>query len=354
MVVGKPDRFQDALFVSSVALQQGLDLTGPVSMERGDVKRRISTLGGGYWAIVLTTLVWGFHYVVLYEPLRILTPRHFLTLRFGWGAIFLLFLGHRLFSMLRNLSPGQWLSLAFLAFLSTISYQITFFKAVSLLDPLTISLILSLGPLLLAVFGHISAGERYKKSQWGGMLVVFGGTAVLVGGGAPVGVGPFWVSGLLWGALCLFLFVLQTLWARRLLRTLPPLTVTVLPILIGGLCIVLSSPKDLFLSSAQSVPVVYFALFYTICIALYLAYFLWNRALSTLGSTRTSFLVNGQPIVTALGAIAFLGKPVSFHQVSGGLLMLSGYALFFVPEFLGKPIPVEDSLDVASNRESMP
>ncbi len=321
-------------------------------MEGRDVKTRISTLGSGYWAIALTTLVWGLHYVVLYEPLRILSPRHFLTLRFGWGAIFLLFLGHRLFFLLRSLTLGQWVGLSFLAFLSTISYQITFLKAVSLLDPLTISLILSLGPLLLAVFGHIGAGERYKKSQWGGMLVVFWGTAVLVGGGAPVEVGSFWVTGLLWGALCLFLFVLQTLWSRRLLRTLPPVTVTVLPILIGGLCIALSSPKDLFLSPAQRVPVVYFALFYTICIALYLAYFFWNRALSTLGSTRTSFLVNGQPIVTALGAIAFLGKPVSFHQVSGGLLMLSGYALFFVPEFLGKPIPLENPLDVPSDSES--
>jgi len=313
------------------------------------LKKRISSLNGGYWAIALTTLIWGFHYVVLYEPLRILTPRHFLTLRFGWGAIFLLFLGPRLLSMLRDLTLGQWGGLAFLAFLSTISYQISFFKAVSLLDPLSISLILSLGPLLLAVFGHIGAGERYKKSQWGGMLVVFLGTGVLVGGGAPVGVGSFWVSGLLWGALCLFLFVLQTLWSRRLLRTLPPVTVTVLPILIGGFFIALSSPKDLFLAPNERVPVVFFALFYTICIALYLAYFLWNRALSTLGSTRTSFLVNGQPIVTALGAVIFLGKPLSFHQVFGGLLMLLGYALFFVPEFLDKPIPVEDSFDVASN-----
>nr|WP_011265182.1 DMT family transporter [Leptospirillum ferrooxidans]AAX38535.1 ORF334 [Leptospirillum ferrooxidans] len=318
-----------------------------------NVKKRISSLNRGYWAIALTTLIWGFHYVVLYEPLRILTPRHFLTLRFGWGAIFLLLLGPRLFSILRGLTMGQWGGLAFLAFLSTISYQISFFKAVSLLDPLSISLILSLGPLLLAVFGHVGAGERYKKSQWGGMLVVFCGTGVLVGGGAPAGVGDFWVTGLLWGALCLFLFVLKTLWSRRLLRTLPPVTVTVLPILIGGLFIALSSPKDLLLAPSQRVPVVYFALFYTICIALYLAYFLWNRALSTLGSTRTSFLVNGQPIVTALGAIGFLGKPLSFHQVFGGILMLSGYGLFFVPEFLDKPIPVEDSLDVVSNRKTM-
>jgi drug/metabolite transporter (DMT)-like permease len=317
------------------------------------VKKRISSLSGGYWAIALTTLIWGFHYVVLYRPLRILTPRHFLTLRFGWGAIFLLFLGPRLLSMLKGLTLGQWGGLGFLAFLSTISYQISFFKAVSLLDPLSISLILSLGPLILAVFGHIGGGERYHKSQWGGMLVVFMGTGVLVGGGAPVGVGPFWVTGLLWGVLCLFLFVLQTLWSRRLLRTLPPVTVTILPILIGGLFIALSSPGDLLLAPSERVPVVFFALFYTICIALYLAYFFWNKALSTLGSTRTSFLVNGQPVVTALGAIVFLGKPLSFHQVFGGLLMLSGYVLFFVPELSNKPLPLNNSLDVASNQEPL-
>ncbi len=316
------------------------------------MKKRIFTLARGYWAVVLTTLIWGFHYVVLYEPLRILSPRHFLTLRFGWGAVFLFLLGSRLFSLLRGLTRGQWAGLAFLAVLSTISYQISFFKAVSLLDPLTISLILSLGPLLLAVFGHISAGERYKKIQWGGMLVVVLGTAVLVGGGPPAGLGPFWMRGLLWGALCLFLFVLQTLWSRRLLRTLSPVTVTVLPILIGGILIALSDPKGLLLAPAESVPAVYFALFYTILIALYLAYFLWNRALSTLGSTRTSFLVNGQPIVTALGAIVFLGKPLSFHQVSGGILMLSGYVLFFAPELTGQSIP-EESYEAVSDRKSM-
>ncbi|EQD79414.1 protein containing DUF6, transmembrane, partial [mine drainage metagenome] len=87
--------------------------------------------------------------------------------------------------------------------------------------------------------------------------------------------------------------------------------------------------------------------------ALYLAYFFWNKALSTLGSTRTSFLVNGQPVVTALGAIVFLGKPLSFHQVFGGLLMLSGYVLFFVPELSNKPLPLNNSLDVASNQEPL-
>ncbi len=286
----------------------------------------------GYGAIGATTLIWGFHYVVLYTPLRILSPHHFLTLRFGWGAvILLLFFSFRILRMIRGLTPGQWGGLVLLAFLSTIFYQISFFKAVSILDPLSISLILSLGPLLLALIGHLGAGERYHVRQWGGMVVVFSGTAILVGGGDAGADHPLQVLGLSWGLLCLLLFVLQTLWSRRLLRTMSPELVTVMPILIGGLVIAAEHPSGLFLSPAERAPSVFFALFYTIFIALYLAYFFWNRALSVLGSTRTSLLVNGQPVVTAIGAFLLLGKPLAVHQAIGGLLMLSGYVLFFYP-----------------------
>ncbi|MBV9381283.1 MAG: EamA family transporter [Streptosporangiaceae bacterium] len=51
---------------------------------------------------------------------------------------------------------------------------------------------------------------------------------------------------------------------------------------------------------------------------------LWNRAVLAAGSTRTSMLLFLEPVVSVLGAVAFLGERLTAATIAGGLLILAG------------------------------
>jgi drug/metabolite transporter (DMT)-like permease len=51
---------------------------------------------------------------------------------------------------------------------------------------------------------------------------------------------------------------------------------------------------------------------------------LWNRAVLAGGATRVSLLLYLEPVVSVLGAVAFLGEHITPATITGGLLILAG------------------------------
>ncbi|MHB1606017.1 MAG: DMT family transporter [Leptospirales bacterium] len=294
-------------------------------------------MGRSVWvgavSIILVILIWGFHYIVLFHPLRIVSAGQYLTLRFFLASLVLLSFPafYRLF---RNIRPSQWAELVLLGLVSIVWYQWSFLKAVALMDPLPLVLILSLGPILVALVRRLLGQESFFPVQWIGMLVVVMGTGFLLdrrGGGILEH--TQW-SGLGWAFLCLILFVGQTLLIRRMVGSLTTGQVTFLPILIGGIGLFVWHPSYMILTPVERSPGVILPLLYSTFLALFLAYFLWNEAIRVLGPTEASLWVNAQTMVTAVGATLFLGEPITLPQVGGGFLMMGGFVLFFLPVLL--------------------
>lgn len=299
-------------------------------------KREEGSLGRSVWggtvSIILVILIWGFHYIVLFHPLRLISAGQYLTLRFFWASLVLLGIPafYRLF---RNIRPPQWAELVLLGLVSIVWYQWSFLKAVALMDPLPLVLILSLGPILVALVRRFLAQESFFPIQWVGMLVVVMGTGFLLDRRGGTLEHTQW-SGLGWAFLCLILFVAQTLLIRRMVGSLTTGQVTFLPILIGGVGLFVWHPSYMVLTPVERSPGVILPLLYSTFLALFLAYFLWNEAIRVLGPTEASLWVNAQPMVTAVGASLFLGEPVTLPQIGGGFLMMSGFVLFFLPILL--------------------
>lgn len=287
---------------------------------------------GGTVSIVLVVLIWGFHYIVLFHPLRLVSPGQYLALRFFWASLVLLSLPpfYRLF---RNVRPSQWVELVLLGLVSIVWYQWSFLKAVALMDPLPLVLILSLGPILVALVRRVFCQESFFPVQWAGMLAVVMGTGFLLDRPGGTLAHTQW-SGLGWAFLCLTLFVAQTLLIRRMLGSMTTGQVTFLPILIGGVGLFLWHPSYVILTPVERSAGVILPLLYSTFLALFLAYFLWNEAIRVLGPTEASLWANAQPLVTAFGATLFLGEPITPPQIGGGVLMMSGFVLFFLPVLL--------------------
>ena len=188
------------------------------------------------WVVVL---FWGLHYVVLYRPLRLIDPERYLILRFFWAAvlvlIFLLFV-----PVLRGISLKNWQRLLLLSLVGIVAYQWVFLKAASLLDPVSLVLILSLGPVLVALYGHLKGHDSFSPLQWGAMALIGVGIFLVVRGALPQAVSRTGSErhgeGLLMALLSLLFFTVWTLMTREMTRRVSTLQITLVPVLLGGAC----------------------------------------------------------------------------------------------------------------------
>ncbi len=299
-------------------------------------KKKRGTLAA--WTLVL---FWGLHYVVLYRPLRLIDPEHYLFLRFGWAGAIVLVLALFL-PFLRGISPGNWLRLASLALIGVIGYQWVFLRAASILDPVPLVLILSLGPVLVALYSHIRGHESFSAFQWA-MMILIGAGITLVVRGEPAHQGSHGQEGpgLLMAFLSLVFFTLSTLLTRSLLTRMRMVQVTLAPILLGGAFLVPFHPSWILPPGGAHAGLIILSLVYSIAVALFLCYFLWNLAISDIGPSRAGLWSNGQPIVTALGTALFLHRPLGLGQILGGMIAVAGFWGFFGIE-LRKIVPDDE------------
>ena len=298
----------------------------------GTTKIRQGTL-----AVWLVVLLWGFHYVVLYRPLRLINPEIYLIVRFTWasGLVLLMCL---FFPFLRGISRTNWWWLLLLSFVEIVGYNWAFLLAASTVDPIPLVLILSLRPITVALYSHLKGHESFSLFQWGAMGLVCIGIFLVVNGGAPHTMvhlaAPKKPTGLFLAFLSLLLLTISTLLSRFLLTKVSIAQVTFLPILLGGIILLCLHPGWIVLPTADRTPTIIFSLLYSVFLALFLAYFLWNIAISSIGPTRSSLWTSGQPLVTAAGAFLILGHHLFWVQVTGGLLTLAGFWIFFGKEVL--------------------
>ena len=281
------------------------------------------------WVVVL---FWGFHYVVLYRPLRLIDPERYLILRFFWAAILVL-----IFSLfvpvLRGISRKNWQRLFLLSLVGIVAYQWVFLKAASLLDPVSLVLILSLGPVLVALYGHVKGHESFSPLQWGSMALIGVGIFLVVRGALPQAVSRTdserHGEGLLMAFLSLLFFTVWTLMTREMTRRVSTLQITLVPVLLGGIVLAPLHPAWILPPSGVHARLIIFSLLYSIFFALFFSYYLWNVAVADIGPARAGLWTNGQPVVAAIGSAIFLGHRMGTLQMVGGVVALAGYWLFF-------------------------
>ena len=282
------------------------------------------------WVVVL---FWGFHYVVLYRPLRLIDPERYLILRFFWAAILVL-----IFSLfvpvLRGISRTNWQRLLLLSLVGIVAYQWVFLKAASLLDPVSLVLILSLGPVLVALYGHVKGHESFSPLQWGSMALIGVGIVLVVRGAlpqavSPIGSGSRHEEGLIMAVLSLLFFSVWTLMTREMTGRVSTLQITLVPVLLGGLVLTPLHPAWIIPPSGIHARLILFSLLYSIFFALFFSYYLWNVAVADIGPARAGLWTNGQPVVAAIGSAIFLGHKMGTLQMVGGVVALAGYWLFF-------------------------
>lgn len=278
-------------------------------------------MAGGLVAVIL----WGLAPVATRAAVARLAPLPLLVLRLTAASLVLLPWAVPVFRQLTLRPAGRLLAAGFLGL---VGYTLPVTAGLQWLPASTAGLLLATEPIWVMALSLIFLAERGGARAWAGSAVALGGVAVLAGPGALTGAGSYRAlasAGLvLAGTLS---FAAYTIVLRPLSQAYGAIPATAASTVVGTVPYLafagtLSQPP-----LAQLPPLVWGELAFLAFGSSVAGMLLWNRAVLSSGTTRVSMLLYLEPVVSVLGAVAFLGEHVTVVTIAGGLLILAGVAV---------------------------
>jgi drug/metabolite transporter (DMT)-like permease len=278
---------------------------------------------------------WGSSFVVVKEVLKEgLTPVSIAAFRFlVAGALFLvaLFLNkvrqpsYRLLVEKKDIKTLVLLALSGVTLFFMVQYTGISMAGASIAS----ILVCLLAPVLISVFSAWLFRERLKRRQVAGIVGAALGTFTIVAGDVFSSQGN---SAFLQGSLLLLLTPLMwagyTLLGKKVMEKYDPFLVVAYVSILGGLLLVPFSlaEKSFHLITAVSLHGWLFILFLAFTCSL-LGYYIWFHVMKQVKAAEASSFLFGEPLVTALFAITFIGEKITASVVAGGLLVFVGVVL---------------------------
>jgi drug/metabolite transporter (DMT)-like permease len=280
--------------------------------------------GGPMAGALVAVVLWGLAPVATRAAVGHLAPLPLLVLRLTVASVVLLPWAIPVFGRLRPRSAGR---LAVAALLGLVGYNLPVTVGLQWLPASAAGLLLATEPVWVMLLGYVFLAERGGAQTWAGSAIALAGVTVLAGPGALTGVGYRGLAGaglVLAGTLA---FGAYTIVLRPLSQVCGAIPATAASTVVGTLPYLafagtLSAPRLAQLPSAVWGELAFLSLGSTVAGLL-----LWNRAILSGGATRVSLLLYLEPVVSVLGAVAFLGERVTLATIGGGLLILVGVAI---------------------------
>jgi drug/metabolite transporter (DMT)-like permease len=287
-------------------------------------------------ALMTVVVLWASTFIITKDLFNHIAPMAFVGLRFvliclfsclvlavrGWSD------PRRYFRIERSDLPRILLA----GFTGYSIYQLGFTLGLDNSSPFAAALILTMTPLFsLALVALL--GERPEASIWLGVVVAIGGIVVFLFDGDSGGT----VAGTLLILMASFGFGVYGMVNRPLVRKYPPETVAAVTTVLGSLPLMLASiPAATDQDWNRVTSGDWLAIGYMVIFPVYVAYILWNWAISRRGVAATSAQLLVPVVSGVLSAIVF-GEAFGALKVIGGIIALLGLLLMrYRPRFITK------------------
>jgi drug/metabolite transporter (DMT)-like permease len=260
---------------------------------------------------------------VVKETMDAIPALAFMSLRFAlaalaMGALMLWFEGWK------PLSRATFLRLTALGIMGNTLYQICFMVGMSRTTAANSALLGAVSPVLVTVLAGVLRLDKMTRSIFMALALAVPGMVLVVSSRGPDMSADTRVGDLLIlaGSSC---WAIYTVGLRTLSSELTPLRVTGMTMLTGAPGAVLAGlPTVLRLEPSSIPPGAWAGIIYSALIPLVLGYFIWNRSVQQVGSSRTALYITGMPVVAALTAWAVRGERPTPIQALGSVLILTG------------------------------
>lgn len=225
---------------------------------------------------------------------------------------------------LRQLSPYNWLQFFLLGMVFYAVTQGTGFLSLALLPAVTVNLLLSLTPAVVALLSIPILREQPTGAQWMGIAFGVMGAIMFF---YPVSLPSQQLVGVFVAIISLFANSFSSIIGRQVNRELllPPVTITIITMGIGGLALLVAG------MAMQGLPPLNWKSWAIIgwlaVVNGAFAHTLWNRTLRTLSAIESSAVQNSMMIQIPILAVIFLGEQVSMQELLGMVIAGVGIVL---------------------------
>ena len=274
-----------------------------------------------YLLLLLTILIWGTTFIATKVLLREVAPLTLTLLRFLIAFIALVPFAVRQGFKLRDVFKPTFLLFGLTG--TTLYYSLQNL-GMSYTSVSSTSLILSIVPVLTAVFAVIFLKERLSRLRIVGIVLVTIGMVLVAVSSASDSAG----SNPLLGNILIFCsalaWAIYTIQGRKMVSSYPALVMTTASTGAGILFIIPFTVWEVFTSGLPHFSLVGIAdLLYLGLAASALTMFLWNYALHSLPASVASTYINLVPIIGVASAY-LLGENPPVLQIIGGVLAILG------------------------------
>jgi drug/metabolite transporter (DMT)-like permease len=249
-------------------------------------------------------------------------------LRLAGGAFLFvtLFLAWRGRPELR-LSGRRWLALIAVASNGMTLNQICFINGLARTSVAHTGLIVALGPVMVLAFSCLMRLEPLTLPKFTGMLISFGGVAILTLGGGEKGSAAHWQGDLIVLAGTVS-FAYYTIQLKALANQYDSLSLNTMTFTIGSLLMVPFAARSVLNIRWASVTLTAWgSLAFMVVLGTVVAYLFYAFALTELSASRVAAFAYLQPVVAALLGAWLLGERITPRVVAGGALILLGVYL---------------------------
>ena len=275
---------------------------------------------------LFVTFLWSTSWVLIKIGLEDMPALPFAGLRYTLAFLCLLPFAARSGQLapMRRLSARTWIRLLLLGLIFYAITQGAQFVSLFYLPALTVSLMLSFTPILVALLGILTLNERPAAIQWAGTGLYLAGVVVYF---YPLIVPQGELVGLVVAVVGVLANALSSVLGRHVNRSgdLEPLAVTVVSMGMGGVVLLAAG------IATQGLPhltLTHWAIILWLAVVnTALAFTLWNHTLRTLSAMESSIINNTMLFQIALLAWLFLGQPLGWRQVIGIVLAALGTLL---------------------------
>jgi drug/metabolite transporter (DMT)-like permease len=274
------------------------------------------------------TVFWASNIVAAKEAVSGFGAMGLAQLRLAGAALLfvLLFLAWRRRPELR-LSGRQWLALTGIAFNGLTLNQICFIGGLTRTSVAHTALIVALGPVMVLALSCLLRLEPLTLPKFLGMMVSFGGVAILTLGGAEKGSPAHWQGDLivLAGSVS---FAYYTIQLKEVANRYDALTFNTLIFPLGSLLMIPFAARSvLHIRWAEVSLGAWGGLAFMVMLGTVVAYLVYAFALTELSASRVAAFAYLQPVVAALLGAWLLGERITLGVVAGGALILLGVFL---------------------------
>lgn len=283
-------------------------------------------LGSADALLLVTVLVWSFHFVVIkYGLTHGFSPLVYATLRFGLGSLAFAGITYGLEQSLRVRRGDVWLLCGLVA-ASLYLNQMSFTTAVKLTTASTVALLFGTLPIFVALIGWGLRIERPHTRHWVATALSFVGVA-LVASGAEGGLSGD-LGGILVGLVAPLTWAFYSVMAAPLMRRYSPYRISAVVGLAATVPLVATAiPQFAHEDWSGITTLAWAALAYSMILSFVVTNVFWFKAIGKVGANRASVYANLQPFLGAVFAVLALSETMGWLQVAGGVVIGAGILL---------------------------